>query len=427
MNLLTKAEAATSLSKRINKIRAALVFVLLIGLVFHAPMVTVWNDNIGAYNTIFRAWKEILVVILAAISLPALIKKISTNKITRSKILLSVAFYVFLTLLIATTTYSGVATIMGARINLVPIMLLIIGFSLDKKYLIQYKKTILVLGLLVAISIFAQLVLPRHWFIFDTIGSDSFKVANIQDSNVARLHGILSGPLQASSYLVLWFGLWLFYFKKHNTASVSAMLLGVLAIYLTYSRAALSGVAVIILFYLSKKTKISSAKITAITLAGIISLVVFGAIALNYKPLSLIVFHAPPEKALTESSTSDHFKYPYRAARLLIKNPVGYGLGSAGPASWFSKKPLMTENYYLQISLEIGALGLAAILVFFWQIAKGLDRNKELGLLAAFLALSAMSFLLHTWTDTATVWTFWLLAGTSLGPTIFDRQQKSQQ
>ena len=61
------------------------------------------------------------------------------------------------------------------------------------------------------------------------------------------------------------------------------------------------------------------------------------------------------------SSTSAHAQLFKEGTQKLIAQPLGYGLGTAGPASVHFEK-FLPENWYLQIGLEIGIAGLVIFL-----------------------------------------------------------------
>ncbi len=413
MKAQVKPAIATLLSEKTrNQLSYSLLVVVVVGLVFHAPLIT-WFDLHYRPSAIIRSWKEILVVVVMVLLLPNMIaRKLYNDRLVRLIILFSIIL-----ITVSFFRYRGLSTLVGLRTNLFPLLLFIIGLSLPTKKYLKLRRIILYLGIFVAISIIAQYFLPPEWFIYSIVGAAE-KAGNltIQESATSRLYGVLSGPLQASSYLVLITALVLnkkklAYKDIVNKRSVLVFLLLFVAIFLTYSRAALGGFVLVIatLIYTIKPFSLKKT-----LLPVIVAIMLLGFLALRWEPLSLLVFHAPPDKALSASSTSDHVIYPYKASKLALQNPLGLGAGAAGPASFFSDKPMVTENYYIQLALEAGLVGMIVFLLILFHLARRLYSIKYFQLLAALIGLSAMSLLLNTWADTITAWTFWLLAGLSL-------------
>ena len=104
-------------------------------------------------------------------------------------------------------------------------------------------------------------------------------------------------------------------------------------------------------------------------------------------------------------------------------HPLGAGLGtSAGVGQRFSDTAFITENYYLQMGIEIGVIGMIMFILLTITVIKYLNRAAkrvpDLPLGAMRLAMIGMAVgavLLHTWTDFAVSWTAWGLAGAVLG------------
>ncbi|MBP6041412.1 O-antigen ligase family protein [Candidatus Saccharibacteria bacterium] len=399
-----------------------LIVVLLIGLPFHAVIVTVLNDFLPA-ESLLRAWKEVVLLLAAIVS----ITLIKPKEQIKDKLLIMILVYAVLHIVYGVATWSGLSTFVGLRTNLSFLVIFVVGYFLSPKLkepqIDLLYKIALIMGGLVAISALAQLVLPAGWFNFDLVGIGG-DVSKIQDSSISRLHGLMSGPLQLGSYLVLPFALGLVRLRGWHRVSYSALVL--IAILLSYSRAALvaAGAAMAVLMVFNYRHKLSR----RLVIGGATAVLVFGAgvlvLALQWRPLSLLVFHAEPGKALSESSTADHFEYSFEAAKDLAEDPLGDGPGTAGPASAFSGEERITENYFLQIGLEVGVVGMLVFIDITFLVAKKLFDQKNATLLASFVGINLMNLLLHTWTDTATAWTWWLLAGVSLGQIALSKPLK---
>lgn len=166
-----------------------------------------------------------------------------------------------------------------------------------------------------------------------------------------------------------------------------------------------------------------------------------------------------PKVLVRLSSSRGHLVRPIEAAQTMLAHPWGLGLGSAGPASnrfsdpcvllrpqddpsWAKDQPelcvfvgdqqvqptnracrcpLHTENWPLQLGVELGFLGFLlwitlclSILRSGWQRGHA-QRPAQLATLA-FLAISVGSLTLHAWEDLAIAATVWIWLATCLPP-----------
>lgn len=123
---------------------------------------------------------------------------------------------------------------------------------------------------------------------------------------------------------------------------------------------------------------------------------------------------------LRPSSTQGHWERTADGIYYLQQNPFGLGLGDAGPASnHFATDYLgfIPENWFLQVGLESGFIGLVLfilILVFaLYKLFKS-ENDFAITLGIGLLGLIFNSLFLHTWESAAVALTFWGLAGLAL-------------
>jgi len=142
------------------------------------------------------------------------------------------------------------------------------------------------------------------------------------------------------------------------------------------------------------------------------------------------------------------------AAKVMVANPFGLGLGSAGPASnrvsdacvylpedgdasWAADRPdlcvflgekqvqpddrecscpFLPENWYLQIGVELGIMGFALFILIIFFVIRMLRQSKDYslgeGVLLGFVGISIAALFLHAWEDSAVAYTLWVLAAT---------------
>jgi hypothetical protein len=100
------------------------------------------------------------------------------------------------------------------------------------------------------------------------------------------------------------------------------------------------------------------------------------------------------------------------------RDPLGHGPGTAGLAS--IQNPAggqLTENYYVQIAYELGAVGALLFIMFnIWLYVRIRRRGDYMAtiLLASFWGYVVTNMLLHTWSNEAVTAQWWLLAGMAL-------------
>lgn len=398
------------------------VAALLVGLAIHAPFITLSNHLLDTFDGVgppewyleadvlglfLRMWKELLLGVLVLFSIKPFFKK----KLYQNRIVQAVLAYIAWTLLYAGIFWNGLPTIAGLRYNLGMFVVFLVVVSLGRKqWQKPLEKLILWLGGIVAASALLQLILPPELFAFDIINVGE-NVGTIQDSDIRRMHGFMPGPLQLGSYLILPLALgFQRALKKFQREWLLYSGLLVFAIYLSYSRAALlaAGMVVFLLPFLKYRQHFTLRRLVygglALYSLGVVTIM----LAFTWEPLSLLVFHAEPERAFFESSTVSHFKGAGESLQKIAAQPLGYGLGVTGPASNFGQIGSSSESNILQIAEEVGLIGVTLFFVVLLGIANNL-KSKKPALIAALAGLMLMSLVLHTLTDTATMWSMMAL------------------
>lgn len=199
---------------------------------------------------------------------------------------------------------------------------------------------------------------------------------------------------------------------------VLIFILALISIILTFSRSAWIGLiaALLIFSYLifqNKKLFWASFITLIATVSGILLLIS----SLQHTTLNEIF--------IRPASSSGHASESLEALQSLLQHPMGHGLASVGPASRHLDNPLfeqMTENWYLQVGLELGLVGLVifvilmfSVLSHFYNAYKNsqnpLDQKCALSIFLILIALGIMGFFLHVFESSETAYVFWGLAG----------------
>ncbi len=105
----------------------------------------------------------------------------------------------------------------------------------------------------------------------------------------------------------------------------------------------------------------------------------------------------------------------------VLSEPLGRGIGTAGPASVYNRpagETRIADNYFVQITQEMGWAGLILFMSIYALVAKGLwlrrKDNLALALLVSLIGLSAVNLFSHAWTDDTLAYIWFGLAGIAL-------------
>jgi len=291
--------------------------------------------------------------------------------------------------------------------------------------------------------------LPQ-WF-FTAIGYSNLHSLYLPDAPIAafqqigasglrRIQSVMSGPNQLGLWLLLPWTLGLLKVLKGEKFAqwITYFALIDVALFLTFSRSAWIAACVIVAVVLLRDM---GTPFMRKILIGAMSVLALGVV---------VVAFVAPQILLRQASTRDHFLRPLQAISLLRAQPLGYGLGTAGPASnrtsdpcvhlpdgsdvsWAIPHPelcvflddrqvqpsdrecncpVLPENWYLQIGVETGILGFVLFVTLVILILRRVFKTTdELGHIVAlsFLGLSVAALFLHAWEDSAVAFTLWIL------------------
>ncbi|MCD6194928.1 O-antigen ligase family protein [bacterium] len=212
------------------------------------------------------------------------------------------------------------------------------------------------------------------------------------NSNIARVQSFFAGPNQLASFCLIVLFLALGGGTRSKYLNWVAASLSLLVLGLTFSRSAwLGGIIGLSLFvFLIARTNIKLK-------AGILGfgIGVLAVLAYVFKARFYEIFIRP-------SSSAWHWVSLRDAWHSFLSTPWGIGLGKVGPASQWLKNAFISENYYLQIGLETGWLGLVffllPVLVLLWEFWQK-QSLKTKAVFCLFLSLLVSSFFLHTLAD----------------------------
>ncbi len=452
----------------LQRLRENLAVVLVALLPLHALLVTVFTRLIVGPNHAPLAWlafwKEALLVGILAIAVTEITQTYRRERhVPRSDLLDALVVSLF-----------GLAVLSAALLG-TPLMKLALGLRYDilapLSFVILRKvpwsaggcarliRAILwvaigvaafgLIGLILPLSAFGALGYATNFHSLYLPDSPLAPFSQIGETMIRRAQSSMSGPNQLGIWLAIPIAILRARATHRRSVRRSTGVAGILfiaALFATFSRTAWIAVTASLLG--AAAVQLSSKTIRRWFVPVAASIAVF----------SLIAILAAPKAIVRISSSRGHFEKPLEAIARMTEHPWGEGLASAGPASsrfadacvvlrpeddpsWAKAQPELCvflgdkqvqpedrlchcpfhpENWYLQLGVELGWLGL-----LLWVAIIGLTLRRLLPLTlsrepvgtaaaVAQLAMAVASLFLHAWEDAAVAFTIWILTAIAL-------------
>lgn len=428
-----KLELKKSSLVRVEKTFKVLLYVIGFGLILHAPM-TVWLSSAWpSYDVLFKAWKEILLVVAFILAgLIYLTKKPTIPHLGLVKLIVS---YKLLHILAAIIFFQGLmATLAGFMIDLRYLAFFLLVMFAAKTYedfVPTYLKLMFIGGAVVSLFALMQVyVLPADILSHIGYGRDTILPYQTVDQNhdFIRINSTLRGPNPLGAYMVMFitiFGVYVYKnYKKFSTKQswlMAFVMVGALVgLWFSYSRSALlaMGVSGLIVLAIMFGNKINRKVILAIaTLALVVSGALFAARDSYF--VSNVILHNNVRDDNEVDSNRDHAESLVSGFEVLTNNPFGRGVGSTGSASLYGNSPFIIENQYLFIAHEVGWLGLGLFLTIQFYIFKLLWQKRKnwlaMSVFASGVGIAIIGLLLPVWADDTVSMLWWGMAGLVLG------------
>ena len=426
--------------------------------------------------TMLAVWKEVLLAAILCIAIYEVYQLIKDKDDKREALkfdqidFLVIAFFI-VAFLVALFAFRGTkATVFGIKYDLVPLaaFLLLRRVEWSEEFAGKALRVVLVVGVAVCVLGLVSFAFPMKYLTalgysgmhsLYLPGDSIAAFQQIGESSIRRLQSTMSGPNQLGLWLLLPFAIsllgflrcvhsddnWFFRllrFAQNKRAALcmyglSCALIGV-SIFFTFSRSAWISTAVIIVAAILMRFSTETAQRYLVRL---IAPFLFG-----FALLAIIA----PHVIFRENSTADHLLKPLLGIHEMASAPFGKGLGAAGPASnrtsdacvyldvgsdvsWAKSRPdlcvivggvqvqpdgrlcncpFVTENWYIQVGVELGFLGFFLFLCITFFILQKLWRAEDdahFAVMYAFLGVSIAGLFLHSWEDAAVAYTIWIL------------------
>ena len=411
------------------------IFLFLLAYMPFYVFISTWVGTSTGFLDAIKISKEIILVFGFVLAL-ATTPKSTIIIMAKDKLVWLIAGYAALTVVLAfikpvDQDAEAIAVVYNLRFLLFFLYGALLIQKLDKSLIKKTVKIVLAVGAIVSLlGIFQVALLPN-----DALSNVGYSRANgtpaaffISDQTQAieRAYSTAKDPNSFGSYLIIIVclsALYLLLRWPNDRKLLDGITLAVtLCLVLTYSRSAWIGfiVALAILFALIPRTRKLIIK-NKTFLRYIVTFVVFFALSSifvfrNTALVQNLVLHIGDDSAVTSNSGRTYaMKYTIDE---IADNPLGYGPGSAGPASFKNEiqGPVVPENYYLQLAHEVGVIGLGIFISICAVVASRLYKlskteNVSKALLASFAGIAITNLLVHIWFFEPVAYTWWGIAG----------------
>ncbi len=405
------------------------IMLLLILLPFHAFMVIVISHVTG-HELALAAWKDAIVLILAAagIGLALLDKNFGWLKHrTNYAILGAIASGMVASII---NWHFDITWLVGIKTTLLPLVLFLtvqqVAKAFDDSIL---EKLVLLPALLVSVvALWQFLAIPTT--LLSQLGYSAATIQPYQGVHpgfdFGRAFATLGGPNQLGAYLILP-AVWLFLRavkldnRRERLASAIGFCIVAGAVVVSFSRSAILAllVGLVAALFSSIPKKWRWPLVGALAAAVLIGW--FGVrTVLHYDPgtaaRSFLLRGELSATGQVVGGDSGHVQAVEQGLEKVSEHPLGLGLGSAGPASFYGHQ-LLTENWFIQIALELGVIGLAFLIFAFARLFINFHRKSGIFTMAMFASLAGLlvaNLFLHTFADSTLGLTYFALAGIAL-------------
>jgi hypothetical protein len=235
-------------------------------------------------------------------------------------------------------------------------------------------------------------------------------------SDLKRFPSTLGGANQLGTYLILPICLSLALAFRRRPWLVLLTIACVGALVVTYSRSAWIGAAaaaiITLVLTVPAHWRRPTAAVAAILVVAALAALPFAA---QHQQLQYSLLHASTQThSNTTSSDSEHAESLTDGFQADVHQPLGHGLGTAGPATFRTGSTNIIEDYFLQVGYETGIIGLLlfiGLLVLLVLRLLRTGRPTAAATAASLIGISLAGLVLPSFTDSSTALINFTLAG----------------
>ena len=280
-----------------------------------------------------------------------------------------------------------------------------------------------------AIGLLQIFILPHDFLRHFGYGPHTIPVIETINNNLhyIRIASTLRGANPLGAYLLIPISLLtvlLLNPKRRTWLQAGFLVELLLVLFFSFSRSAWIGAALSIGLILLLSVRTRPSRIMTLSIIG--ALVVAGAgltVAFHRSPrFENFVFHTQKHSAVRTTSDENHLTALKTNAKDILRQPLGRGPGTAGPASLYNvgHQPRIAENYFVQVAQETGWLGFSLFMLINAGVGYLLWLRRAdplaLSLFASLIGLTFINLLSHAWADDTLAYVWWGLAGIAMAP-----------
>lgn len=433
---------------------ATIIFISLIAyLPFHIFISTVVGVNIGGLE-FFKAAKDLVIVLIALLTLPYILANFDSLKksVIKDRLIFLCFAYISVNVLYFIINNRDLdSALLGLVYNTRYIVLFLSAGVLAKATpdILNVRlltRVVIWSGFIVSVlGILQYFVIPKDflsrigysmqngvlpWFYIDG-KPDFFRImSTMRDPNSLGSYLLIPISLIAAKLSVNHKTLT----KKTKAYLSTVLLVHISALILAFSRSAVVGLLVslctLAILIHQKYLRSNIKKVTIITVFASLVIVLVGGIFMQANPRAFqnIIFHAD-EQTVQRDPNELRIDFIQGSAEEIAQNPLGNGLGTAGLASMKNQETgaNLTENYYLQLAIEIGLVGMFIFLAICYLTTKRLvvawnqsNNFVPVALVSSFAGLFITNMLAHIWTNETIAVTWWGLAAVCIIQFLYD-------
>lgn len=360
---------------------------------------TLFSDRMVFWTT---HWYEPVFLVLA---ISVLLSKLLVNrKLSWVQIIASllILFGIISSFFISPTVGRGFE---GFRLSIFPLVVFLlaleIGFAEREKKVIL--NAYLVTVTIIAIWAIIERFLPSgYWTIWGVLRDNTYWYGFHKAGEYVQSVSLVGGPNQLASYLLPAVFLPIAGLRektrnKNISLAVALLSLIVIVIFLTFSRSAILGLTVGLFFLLWALLKSSILrKITIVVALFVVALLSY--FYLKNPSFEEFLNHGSSQSQHQAAMEMTFTELQHRFSTHSSSFWLGGGLGTAGPIAIKYQDGIVSESWYLEVILELGAVGLMLYLAFFAIILKNSCRGGKVYFYILISVLTTTAFL-HTLSD----------------------------
>lgn len=418
---------------------SSLLLGVLVTVVVLMPLhafVSTWGGTAIGPLWLWKSWKELLLAAAAMVAFGWLFARSGAlRQLLRDRLVIAILGYTVLTVGMTAVGWAEngrEAAVAGLGMNLRYLLAATLAYLLFRYSSLSYDawrhlaaRFLIGVGVVLALIGIVQVAWLSPSFLERFgYGETTIAPAVLIDENpeAPRAFATLRGPNDYGAYLILPLVLLIVFSFRSRWAWLGVALLTI-GLFESSSRSAwmgaggaLFGLALLSPHGINLRNRRTQLLGAGVLVAGAVVVVA----ALSVPSVRLEVFHSSPgDPSIFEGSTAKHFESTGAGIARVIEQPLGCGVGCAGPASYYGSSAFISENYFVQIAEEVGVVGLALWVASAGIVAWRLYHLREdwlaRALLASFIGLSVIGLWLHVWADDPLSLTWWILAGMVLG------------